>query len=53
MAAYLFESEPTKFLDLIRRLKRGDHEIAALEEAYSAKLDELDTRFSRWLLARR
>jgi len=53
MAAFLFESQPAKFIDLIRRLKRGEKEVAALEEAYGAKLDEIDSRFSRWLIARR
>jgi hypothetical protein len=53
MAAFLFETQPPKFLDLIRRLRRGEQEVAAVEESYGAKLDELDTRFARWLIARR
>jgi hypothetical protein len=53
MAAFLFESQPAKFLDLIGRLKRGEQEVAAVEEAYGAKLEEIDARFSRWLIARR
>jgi hypothetical protein len=52
MVAFLLESEPAKFLDLIRRLKGGDDESAAVEGAYRAKLGELEERFARWLLAR-
>jgi hypothetical protein len=51
MVAFLVETEPAKFLDLLRRLKSGDNEAAALEGAYRAKREELEERFSRWLLA--
>ena len=53
MVAFLLETEPAKFLDLARRLKSGDEEVEALEDAYRVKLDELEQRFTRWLLARR
>jgi hypothetical protein len=53
IATYLLEAEPVKFLDMVRRLKSGDQGIAALEDAYRVTLDELEQRFTRWLLARR
>jgi len=53
MAAFLLESEPARFLDYVRRLKTGADEGAALEDAYRARPDDLDQRFTRWLLARR
>jgi len=52
MAAFLVESEPPRFLDLMRRLKAGDNFTPALESAYRATTDELDQRCTRWLLAR-
>jgi hypothetical protein len=51
--AFLIESEPAKFLRLVARLRGGEEAIAALEAAYGVVLDELEQRFSRWLLARR
>ena len=53
MVAFLLETEPAKFLDLARRLKSGNEEVEALEDAYRVKLDELEQRFTRWRLARR
>jgi hypothetical protein len=53
MAGFLLESEPAKFLDLLKRLKGGDQEVAALEDAYRVTLDELEQRWVRWMLARR
>jgi hypothetical protein len=53
MAGFLLESEPVKFLDLLKRLKAGDQEVAALEDAYRVKVDELEQRWVRWMLARR
>lgn len=53
MAGFLFESEPAKFLDLLKRLKEGAQEVAALEETYRGKLEELEQRWVRWMLARR
>jgi hypothetical protein len=53
MVTFLLESEPQKFLDFARRLMTGQQDVAALEDAYSAKFDELDLRCQRWLLARR
>jgi hypothetical protein len=53
MAGFLLESEPAKFLDLLKRLKAGDQEVAALEDAYRVTLDELEQRWVRWMLARR
>jgi len=42
MVAFLLETEPAKFLDVVRRLKSGDDEVAALEDAYRAKRDDLE-----------
>jgi hypothetical protein len=53
MATYLLEAEPAKFLDLVRRLRSGDQDVAALEDAYRVTQGELEQRFTRWLLARR
>ena len=53
MAGFLLESEPAKFLDLLKRLKAGDQEVAALEDAFCVKLDELEQRWVRWMLTRR
>jgi len=53
MAAFLLESDPPRFLDLARRLKNGDDTLPALEDAYRARLDDLEQRCTRWLLARR
>jgi len=53
MVAFLLETEPAKFLDLTRRLKGGDDTVAALEDVYRVKLDDLEQRCTRWLLARR
>jgi hypothetical protein len=53
MAAFLFESTPVKFLTCLKLLKGGQSQLAALEDAYRVSLDELEARWSRWLLARR
>lgn len=53
MAAFLFESTPAKFLTYLRLLKSGQSQLSALEEGYRVSLDELEARWSRWLLARR
>lgn len=53
MAAFLFESTPAKFLGYLKLLQGGQPSLAALEEAYRVSLDELEARWSRWLLARR
>lgn len=53
MAAFLIETEPARFINFVQRLRRGEDEGAALEDAYRASPDELDQRFARWLLARR
>ena len=53
MAGFLLESDPTKFLDLLKRLKTGDQQVAALEDSYRVNLDELEQRWVRWMLARR
>jgi len=52
-AAFLLESEPARFLKLLKRLRRGEEQAAALEETYLAPLDELQDRCAKWLLARR
>jgi hypothetical protein len=52
-AAFLIESEPAKFLKLLKRLRDGEEQIAALEEAYKATLDDVQERCAKWLLARR
>jgi hypothetical protein len=53
MVAFLLETEPAKFLDMIQRLKSGIDQVAAMEDAYRAKLDELEQRWTRRLLERR
>ena len=53
MAAYLLESAPAKFLELLKRLRGGEHEDSALEEAYRMTLEELEQRYGRWILARK
>jgi hypothetical protein len=53
VVAFLLESAPTNFLDFLKRLKFGEHEDAALEQAYNVSLEELEQRHSRWIVARR
>jgi hypothetical protein len=53
MVAFLFESEPAKFLAYLKRLRAGEQQSAALEEAYGSPLDEIEQRWSRWAVARR
>jgi hypothetical protein len=52
-AAFLLESEPAKFLKLLKRLRDREDQAAALEETYKANLDDLQDRCAKWLLARR
>ena len=47
MAAFLLESEPAKFLKLLKRLRGGEEQAAALEESYKATLEELEQRLAR------
>jgi hypothetical protein len=51
-AAFLLDSEPARFLKLLRRLRGGEPETAALEETYRGTLEEIDQRFAKWLAAR-
>jgi hypothetical protein len=53
VTAFLVEGEPEKFIDFARRLSRGEHEVSALEDTYSAEIEQLERRCDRWLLARR
>jgi hypothetical protein len=53
MTGFLLESEPAKFSDLLKRLRAGEQEVAALEAAYRETLEELERRWVRWMLARR
>jgi hypothetical protein len=53
MVAFLLGTQPAKFLDLVARIKNGDDQVSALEEAYHAKLDDLEQQWLRWLLAGR
>jgi hypothetical protein len=53
MVAFLLESEPQKFLDFTSRLRAGESDESALETVCEAQLDEIESRCSRWLLARR
>jgi hypothetical protein len=53
LVAFLLESEPQRFLDFVRRLHADEPRATALEEAYTEKLDDLELRSRRWLLARR
>jgi hypothetical protein len=50
--AFLLESEPAKFLRLLKQLRAGDEPTAALEETYKATLDELQDRCAKWLAKR-
>jgi hypothetical protein len=51
-AAFLLESEPAKFLKLLKRLRAGEEQTAALEETYKGTLDELQERCAKWLAKR-
>jgi len=53
MAAFLLESEPARFLKLLKRLRSGEEPVGALEETYKATTEELEQRCAKWLLARR
>jgi hypothetical protein len=53
MAAFLLESEPAKFIDYLHRLATAQDSTPALETAYSATLADLESRWLRWLLARK
>lgn len=53
MTAFLLESEPARFLQLVRRLRAGEPLEPALATAYQRSLDQLAQQCSRWLLARR
>jgi hypothetical protein len=53
IVAFLFESEPGKFLEFVRQLKTGEDTNTALEAAFGRPRDELEERCRRWLLARR
>jgi hypothetical protein len=51
-AAFLLESEPTKFLKLLKRLRDREDQTTALEETYKGTLDELQERCVKWLAKR-
>jgi hypothetical protein len=51
--AFLLETEPEKFLALLRNLAAGEADVTALQSAYKSSLEELGQRCERWLLARR
>jgi hypothetical protein len=53
MAAFLFESEPAKFLAYLKRLRRDEEPLEALEGAYNASLDDLEARWARWAAGKR
>jgi hypothetical protein len=51
-AAFLLESEPAKFLKLLKRLRDREDPAAALEETYKGTLDDLQDRCAKWLAKR-
>lgn len=53
MVAYLLTDQPTKFLAYVHRLNMGEPPQVALETAYAATSEELQEKFSRWIVARR
>ena len=53
MAAFLFESESSKFLGYLKRLRSGEEPVEALEEAYNSSLTETEERWKRWIAAKR
>jgi hypothetical protein len=53
MAAFLFESEPAKFLGYLKRLRGDEQELTALEEAYGASPDEVEQRWGRWVTTKK
>ena len=53
IVAFLLESESHMFLEFVRRLKGGQQQQTALEEAYHLSIDELEQRGKRWLAGRR
>jgi hypothetical protein len=53
MAAFLFESEPAKFLGYLRRMRSGEEPVEAMEEAYGSSVTDIEERWARWIAARR
>lgn len=53
MTAFLLETQPSRFLELVRRLRMGEALEPALTTAYRRSTTELAQQCSRWLLARR
>jgi hypothetical protein len=50
MVAFLLDTEPAKFLDLLRLLKAGQECQTALEETYGKDLAELGQASAKWLI---
>jgi hypothetical protein len=53
MVAFLFETEPARFLRFLGRLKAKEKITDALETAYSSPLAVLETRWTDWLASGR
>jgi hypothetical protein len=53
MVAFLLESEPARFLDCLRRLRIGEEQKLALENAFQCTVAEHEERWVRWLLNKR
>lgn len=53
MTSFLLETQPARFLELVRRLRAGEALESALTAAYRRSTSELTVHCSRWLLARR
>ena len=49
----LLESQPARFVDYLRRLKADEPSAAAMASAYGAPIEELESQWLRWLLARK
>jgi hypothetical protein len=49
MVAFLLDSEPAKFLQLVRLIRQGKDCQAALEEAYGKDLAAVAQACAKWL----
>ena len=52
-AAFLIQTQPQKFLDLLRLLREGKAAEAALERAYGEPVEKLQAKWVRWIRGRR
>jgi hypothetical protein len=52
MVVFLLQTEPKKFLDLVRYTRAGKSSADSLEMAYGAKVPELDARWAKWVVGK-